>query len=104
LTRKILIIGENDLCTVFPEVANEADGWDASTYLPGSNKKKWWKCKFGHRWEATIYDRTGRDKTGCPYCSNKKVLAGFNDLKTRHPEIAKQACGWDPSSVMPGFS
>ena len=26
----------------------------------------------------------------CPYCENKKVLAGYNDLKTTHPNIAKE--------------
>lgn len=25
----------------------------------------------------------------CPYCSGKKVLVGFNDLWTTHPEVAK---------------
>ena len=45
--------------------------------------------------------------TGCPYCSNKKLLSGYNDLATTHPEIAKE---WDynknngitPSDVMAG--
>ena len=26
----------------------------------------------------------------CPYCENKKVLVGYNDLKTTHPNIAKE--------------
>ncbi len=31
----------------------------------GSNKKVWWKCQFGHEWQATVSNRTlGRD---CPY-------------------------------------
>lgn len=25
---------------------------------------------------------------GCPYCKNRKVLIGFNDIQTTHPEIA----------------
>jgi hypothetical protein len=32
---------------------------------------------------------------GCPYCAGKKVLQGFNDLQTSHPEIAFY---WDKSS------
>lgn len=28
-----------------------------------------------------------------------KVLRGFNDLATTHPEIAKEADGWDPTTV-----
>jgi len=42
------------------------------------------------------------EETGCPYCSNKKVLKGFNDLKTLYPEIATEAYGWDPQTVTPG--
>jgi hypothetical protein len=30
------------------------------------------------------------------------VLKGFNDLSTTHPEIAAQAVGWDPSTVIAG--
>ena len=26
----------------------------------------------------------------CPYCENKKVLAGYNGLKTTRPDIAKE--------------
>ncbi|MEE0067677.1 MAG: zinc-ribbon domain-containing protein [Evtepia gabavorous] len=29
----------------------------------------------------------------CPYCAGRKVLAGFNDLATRYPELAQT---WDP--------
>ena len=25
---------------------------------------------------------------GCPYCSGRKVLKGYNDLKTKFPEVA----------------
>ena len=30
---------------------------------------------------------------GCPYCSGRKVLAGYNDLATTHPDIAAM---WHP--------
>jgi hypothetical protein len=39
---------------------------------------------------------------GCPYCSGVRVLSGFNDLATKYPQVAAEACGWDPSQVMPG--
>ena len=32
--------GINDLETVFPEIAKEADGWDLSTVTPRSSRKK----------------------------------------------------------------
>lgn len=57
-----------------------------------SNKKVWWKCEFGHEWEASIASRTNGN--GCPYCSGSKVLKGFNDLETLHPKLAKE---WHPT-------
>lgn len=59
-------------------------------FTPGSDKKIWWQGLCGHNWKAIINSRTrGR---GCPYCSNKLVLFGFNDITTLYPEIAKQWC------------
>jgi len=95
--------GFNDLATKNPDIAREADGWDPSGYVAGSNKKKWWKCHLGHQWEATINNRTNVG-SGCPYCSGNKVLVGFNDLKTKFPDIAAEADGWDPALVTSGTS
>lgn len=36
-----------------------------------SNMKVWWKCSFGHSWQAQISNRSRG--AGCPYCNNKKV-------------------------------
>ncbi|MFR8347583.1 MAG: zinc-ribbon domain-containing protein, partial [Mediterraneibacter gnavus] len=55
----------------------------------GSHKKVIWRCKKGHEWEAVVKSRT-INKTGCPYCSHNKVLAGFNDLATLLPDIAAE--------------
>ena len=44
---------------------------------------------MGHEWAATVKSRT-INKTGCPYCSHNKVLAGFNDLATVLPEVAAE--------------
>ncbi len=98
---KKLLVGFNDFETTYPDIASEANGWDPSIVITGSNKKFSWRCSKGHEWEATINSRI-LQKTKCPYCANKKVLKGFNDLATTHPEIAKQADGWDPSTVTAG--
>ena len=37
--------------------------------------------------------------SGCSFCGGKRVLAGFNDLNSKFPEIAKEADGWDPKTV-----
>ena len=91
------------LSVTHPELAKEADGWDPSKFTFGSGKKLLWRCKFGHNWLATIVDRSRRGD-GCPFCSNKKLLIGFNDLKTTHPALASEADGWDPTSIVAGFS
>ena len=98
---KKLLVGFNDFETTYPDIASEANGWDPSIVITGSNKKFSWRCSKGHEWEASI-NRRILQKTRCPYCANKKVLKGFNDLATTHPEIAKQANGWDPSTVLKG--
>ena len=50
--------------------------------------KVWWLGKCGHEWYADVAHRvSGR---GCPYCSNKKVLVGYNDLSTTNPNLAKE--------------
>ena len=59
------------------------------TLTLGSDKKIWWICKNKHEWEASVGSRY-RTGCGCPYCSNKKVLEGYNDLTTTNPSIAKE--------------
>ena len=100
---KDVLQGFNDLATLFPEVAADADGWDPATLTSGSKKRMPWKCQLGHRWHTAVFERTAlRGSTGCPVCANRQVLSGFNDLKTVDPELAKEACGWDPSQVLAG--
>ena len=53
-----------------------------------SPKKVWWVCDKGHEWEAPIANRAaGR---GCPVCSNRIVLPGYNDLATVNPGLTKE--------------
>ena len=89
------------LSVTHPELAKEADGWDPAEFTFGSNKKQKWKCALGHNWLETPNKRSGRGDN-CPFCSGKRVLVGFNDLKTTHPNIAKQAYEWDPTTVTKG--
>ncbi|MEI6032202.1 MAG: zinc-ribbon domain-containing protein [Synechococcaceae cyanobacterium ELA739] len=93
-------LGVDDLKTLFPEVAAEADGWDPLMVKSGSSKKLTWKCKLGHKWTARVADRTPPSNNGCPYCKGRRALSGFNDLATLFPDIARQADGWDPALVM----
>ena len=99
-----VLSGFNDLATIFPELAKEADGWNPSTRTFGSKQKMPWRCSMGHRWEAIIINRKPPLGRGCPICGGKQVLAGFNDLATRYPNLARQADGWDPKTVTCGCS
>ena len=73
-------------------------------FSSGSNRKVWWKCSNDHEWQASISARSkGR---GCPYCSNKKVWPGFNDLQTRFPNVAQEWAydknvGITPADILP---
>ena len=55
-------------------------------------KKVWWICKQGHEYLSSVNSRTGK-RTGCPICANRRVLPGYNDLQTTHPDLAKE---WHP--------
>jgi hypothetical protein len=99
---QLVISGINDLSTTHVDLAKEADGWDPKTLPAGSKKRVQWKCSKGHLWVASVGSRAGAQKSGCPVCGNKKVLIGFNDLATTHPDLAKEADGWNPTSLTAG--
>lgn len=81
------ISGKSDLATTHPKLAAElVDRSLATTLKPGSNASVLWQCPANpkHTWKATPYNRTTK-KTGCPYCSGRKIVPGVNDLATTHP-------------------
>ena len=54
-----------------------------------SNKIIWWKCPICKgEWEESIINVSKGNR--CPYCSNHRVLKGFNDFETLYPELAKE--------------
>ena len=74
-----IILQKKSLADLCPDIAAEWDyekntDLDPTRLSPGSNKKVWWVCKNGHHYEAWITDRTGKHKTGCPYCARKRKL------------------------------
>ena len=95
---KVVIAGENDLASAFPEIAAE---WDAAkngkispqSTAAYSNSRAWWRCVEGHSYQMKVSVRTMRG-CGCPYCAGRRVLAGFNDLAAREPKLAAQ---WHPT-------
>lgn len=89
--------------------------WDESRNFPltpdtvsyGSKKKVWWTCENGHSWQTTVHVRS--EGSGCPYCTGRKVLPGFNDLETLCPGVAVQCRpslngALTPEMVTPGVT
>ena len=95
---KKAIQGVNDFATLYPEMLKEWDyeendklGIKPNELLVGSIKKVYWICSKGHKYDRSIYDRL-HGRGNCPYCGNRKVLQGYNDLATTNPELLKD---WD---------
>ena len=95
---RIVVPGQNDLESYSPEIAAQWHPERNGVLLPSqvaihSNRQVWWRCKLGHEWKSTVASRTF-SRTACPYCAGRKVLPGFNDLKTLEPKVAAQ---WHPT-------
>ena len=86
------------LFSLSPEISKQ---WNEEKNKPltpdkidaSSSQKVWWKCSKGHEWKTSPNKRYS-EHTGCPYCANKKVLVGYNDLETINPKLAKE---WHPT-------
>jgi len=91
---KAVLSGYNDLATthsfLLPEWDFEKNEKKPSEYTSGSNVKVWWKCPLRHSYEMQITDKAKGG--GCPYCSHRAVLPGYNDFATEFPELLKE---WD---------
>ena len=94
----LVLPGFNDLKTKMPTIAAEWHPDKNGSTTPenitfGTNQKYWWKCPTcNHEWEASVSSRISG--CGCPVCKGHLALAGFNDLATTHPNIAKE---WHPT-------
>lgn len=87
----------NSFGAVHPELLkeihpNQDTPFDPFNVGPMSETEVRWICKEGHDWKARVKKRSMGQ--GCPYCSNVRIWPGFNDLKTKFPEIAKE---WHPT-------
>ena len=62
---------------------------DLNVLTLGSGRKIWWICEQGHEYLMSIVNKAKR-RNGCPICANRIVLEGYNDLKSKFPELAKE--------------
>ncbi len=70
---------------------NSALGIDPSQISIKSKKKVFWKCTYGHSWDAEPYRRSKGSR--CRFCSGQ-AFREERSLSNRFPEIAKE---WDYS-------
>lgn len=80
----------NSLASLNPELASQ---WHPTLngdltperVVTGSHQKVWWICNLGHEFDCIIRDRVNKG-INCQYCSGRKVLKGYNDISTTHPQ------------------
>ena len=89
-----ILIDNKQLMLEWDWYSNNEIGLDPSVLTHGSNKKAWWTCKSGHKWQASICTRTSGH--GCPKCAkiylgNKNATPNVGEsLNDLFPEIAKE--------------
>ena len=107
---KKVLAGFNDLQSKYTELIESEWDWgknNAKKLYPNEitkscRKKAWWHCKsFPHSYEMTVNDKTSG--LGCPYCSGKRVLAGFNDLQTLYPKLIENEWDWNKNNMKPSM-
>ncbi|NCD18819.1 MAG: hypothetical protein EOL89_02370 [Actinobacteria bacterium] len=93
---KLHVVGVNDLATRRDDIAAQLHPTMNGTLRAldlsvGSSRKVWWICQEKHHYLAKVSSRTKpNNPTGCPYCANRKVWRGYNDLAFRRPDIAAE--------------
>ena len=109
---KLPVKGENDLKTVYPDIAEE---WDYENnekgpedYLPKSNREVYWKCPYcGASYKKAIAERT-INRSGCTNCSKEKgtsfqeqsilfYLSGKTEALNRYRDLGKEIDIYLPS-------
>ena len=89
-----LIKGKNDLKTLYPELAKQwhptLNDSTPDCNSAHSNKQFAWLCDKDHIFYCSPDKRIRGN--GCPYCSSRALLLGYNDLETVFPNIARE---WD---------
>ena len=89
----ITLKGFNDFKTLYPDLAAEWSDKNGDLKPDQINEKStknvWWTCKkCGNVWKGVVKSRVNGRK--CPVCSEREVLAGYNDLVTTDPQIVME--------------
>lgn len=105
INRKVALKRSGSLANRYPDLARQwhsTKNGELTPYdvTPGSNRKAWWKCNQGHKWQATIANRA--NGTGCSKCYREKrgelfmkaVAKRRGSLADKFPDLAKE---WHPT-------
>lgn len=117
---KELLKGFNDLETychsnkldyILKEWDYSKNNFKPSDIIYGYSGKIYWICPYGHSYNSELIPRL-KHNIGCPVCSNKQVLTGYNDLQKwveNNPEYQFVLDEWDYgknnikiSEILPG--
>ena len=90
-----LLKGFNDLATTQPKIAAEWSEKNEPLKADEVNEKSrqnvWWRCQTcGNEWKAVVNTRV--KGAACPVCTDRAVLAGYNDLATTDRHLLAE---WD---------
>lgn len=97
----VILPGFNDAATLLPHLVDKFHPTkNGNVLLTAIGKsyatKLWWIPECGHEVESLIANCVV--KIPCSICNGKKVLVGFNDIATTHPDIAAL---WHPTNNLP---
>lgn len=99
-----LLPGYNDFASTNPELLPE---WDyemndvqPTELMPHSHYKAWWKCPFGHSYQAWMSSRCGKTHTGCSIC-DKENHTSFPEQALFYyiKQLFQDACNSDREAI-----
>lgn len=92
-TRDDLRASRHNIATTHPKVAAEWHPTRNFFYTPqdfcfGEKHKAWWICPEGHEFQQRVDQRCRG--YNCSVCSNRKLVAGVNDIGTTEPILIRE--------------
>lgn len=86
-------VGVNDLATVRPDLVaewSEKNDKTPAEVTTGSAYMALWECAAHQHKYTMMVAQHAREGRGCPVCSGRRILPGFNDFATANPDIATE--------------
>lgn len=102
--RGLKVNSSNSLFTLRPDLVEEWFHEKNMEVSPkevpvSSNSIVWWKCKYGHSWKSSIFNRTKSKGTTCPMCSGR-TTSELTNIQVLFPELMKE-WDWEKNNISP---